>query len=438
MKILVVGGGAREHALVWKLRQSSRVSEMFCVPGNAGIASLARTGPIAADDVAGIRHFAEENATDLTVVGPEAALAAGVVDEFKTAGLTIFGPTRAAARIESSKLWAKELIQRAGVPIPRWAAAETPGAALSLIGAFGLPVVLKADGLAAGKGTVVCHSRQEAEATIEEFMIRRIYGAAGERLEIEEFLRGPELSAFALVDGTHVLPLLGARDHKPLGDGNAGPNTGGMGGYARPSDATPELMEEIRERVFLPTVRAMAAEGCPFVGVLYAGLILTQEGPKVIEFNCRWGDPEAQLLVPLLETDLVDLMFGCIEGRLDRLSVDWSAQTTVGVVLASAGYPEAPRKGDRIRGLDALEDNALVFHAATRLVTQEPASTEGVPTLVTDGGRVLTVVGVGDTLAEASLRAYRNVDRIHFEGKQYRRDLATDNDGAVALARRDP
>jgi phosphoribosylamine--glycine ligase len=283
--------------------------------------------------------------------------------------------------------------------------------------------VIKADGLAAGKGTAVCYSHQEAEEAIDEFMVRQSFGRAGARVEIEEFLRGPELSAFALVDGEHFQPLLAARDHKQIFDGNEGPNTGGMGGYARPSYATPELMDELGRRVFAPVVASLAARGCPFVGVLYAGLFLTDQGPKVIEFNCRWGDPEAQLLLPLLESDLVDVMSSCIEGRLDQLQIEWSKQVSVGVALASAGYPASSHKGDPISGLDQVGDDAIVFHAATR---RSPSGE-----LTTDGGRVLTVVALGDTLAQASEKAYSSVERIHFDGMHYRRDVASDDVGAA-------
>lgn len=417
LRVLVVGGGAREHALVWKLRQSPRVGELIAAPGNAGIESIARTAPIAANDVAALRRFAESEQIDLTVVGPEVPLAAGIVDIFGQAGLRIFGPTAAAARIEASKLWAKRLMERAGVPCPRWAGAETAEEARELVRKFGIPVVLKADGLAAGKGTVVCRTRAEADSTIDDFMVSGIHGPAGQRVEIEEFLEGPELSVFALADGCHVMLLLNARDHKALLDGNRGPNTGGMGGYARPSDATPELLDQIRDRILEPTIRAMATEACPFVGVLYAGLMLTQDGPRVIEFNCRWGDPEAQLILPLLETDLVDLMDACLEGGVDRLVPTWRAGTMLGVTLAADGYPGQVRKGDAISGLDGVDDGILVFHAATR---RTPAG------LLTDGGRVLTVVAHGSTLSEARERAYRNVSRIRFEGMQYRTDLGAD------------
>jgi phosphoribosylamine--glycine ligase len=421
LRMLVVGGGAREHALVWKLQQSARVSEVIAAPGNAGIETIARTVAIAADDLAGLQRLAETERIDLTVVGPEISLAVGIVDAFQHDGLRIFGPSRAAAQIEASKLWAKGLMDRANVPCPRWAGAASAEDARQLVRKFGTPVVLKADGLAAGKGTVVCHSRAEAEATIDEFMVRGIFGEAGQRLEIEEFLEGPELSVFALSDGEHVLPLLSARDHKALLDGNMGPNTGGMGGYARPAYATSELLDDVHRRILEPTVHAMAHEGCPYVGVLYAGLILTSDGPRVIEFNCRWGDPEAQLQLPLLQTDLVDLMDACLDGALERTQASWHAGTTLGVTLAAGGSPGPVRKGDVISGLDRVESDVLVFHAATRRTDAG---------LVTDGGRVLTVVAAGSTLGEARERAYRNVSRIHFEGMQFRSDLGADEAAA--------
>jgi phosphoribosylamine--glycine ligase len=418
VRVLVVGGGAREHALVWKLHQSPQITGIFAAPGNAGISRLARTFPIAATDVEGLRRLAQEQKAELTIVGQEAALAAGIVDSFQQAKLAIFGPTRAAARIESSKLWAKELCARVGVPLPHFAAADSPAAARAKVREFGAPVVLKADGLALGKGTVVCRTLAEADAVIDDFMVKAIHGEAGARIEVEQYLEGDELSAFALVDGSQFTPLLPARDHKALLDGNRGPNTGGMGGYSRPPYATPALMEEINHRVFAPVVRGLAETGAPFIGVLYAGLFITREGPRVIEFNARWGDPEAQLLLPLLDTDLAELSLACIEGRLDEVPVDWRPGVTVGVGVAAAGYPDTPRKGDAISGLDDVDDDVLVFHAATRFADGND------DLFLTDGGRILTVVAEGDTLAAARQRAYANVERIHFEGMQYRGDLA--------------
>jgi phosphoribosylamine---glycine ligase len=417
MRVLVIGSGAREHALVWKLHQSPQVSAVFAAPGNAGISRLAATFPVAATDVEGLRRLAIEQKVELTIVGPEVALEAGVVDAFQKSGLAIFGPTQAAARIEWSKLWAKELLQNAGVPLPRFAAAWTPEQARDLVREFGVPVVLKADGLASGKGTFVCHTLAEADVAVDELMVGGAIGAAGSRVEVEEYLEGEELSAFALVDGTHFTPLIPARDHKPLLDGNVGPMTGGMGGYTRPDYATPELMQQISDTIFAPTVKALADAGCPYVGVLYAGLFITKDGPRVIEFNCRWGDPEAQLLMPLLNSDLIDLSLACIEGRLPEFDVEWNDGVTLGVCVAAAGYPGTARKGDLIRGLDDVDSDVHVFHAATRF----PSDPED--DFVTDGGRILTVVATGQTLAEAHAQAYENIARISFDGMQFRGDL---------------
>lgn len=433
MRVLVVGGGAREHALVWKLHFSPLVSGIYAAPGNAGIAFLARAAPISAEDIPGLFRFALENSIDLTVVGPEGPLAGGIVDRFQAAGLRIFGPTQSAARIESSKVWAKDLMRRYGIPTARWTQASSADEARAAVREWGFPLVLKADGLAGGKGAVVCRSLEDAEAVIDEFMVRGALGQAGQQLVVEEFLEGQELSVFALADGAHTLPLIAARDYKPLFDDDQGPNTGGMGGYTQPRYAAPELMDEVHRTVLEPVVQAMSQEGCPYVGVLYAGLMITREGPKVLEFNCRWGDPEAQLLLPLLQTDLVELMQACLEDRLQGLQVAWRPEHTCAVVLAARGYPTAPVRGDKIEGLDDIEDGVLVFHAATRaldaprrgwLQRQLRSTTQADLGLMTDGGRVLTVVARGPTLAEARAKAYANVERIHFEGMQYRRDIA--------------
>jgi phosphoribosylamine--glycine ligase len=439
VRVLVVGGGAREHALVWKLQFSPEVSAVYAAPGNAGISFLARVSPIAAEDVSGLLKLAQQHRIDLAVVGPEAPLALGIVDLFQGAGFRIFGPTRAAARLETSKIWAKELMQRHDIPTARWVAPTDPEAARAAVRQFGAPVVLKADGLAGGKGAVVCDSLEGAETVIEDFMVRGALGGAGERLVIEEYLEGVELSVFALADGQHVLPLTMARDYKPLLDGDQGPNTGGMGGYARPSYATPALMEEVQRRILEPTILAMGVEGEPYVGVLYAGLMLTPEGPKVLEFNCRWGDPEAELLLPLLKTDLVDLMEACIDGRLHETAVEWAEERTCGVVLASRGYPATPERGVKISGLDDLDQGVLAFHGGTRLLKSPPARTgwlrRGPPPtseadvgLVTDGGRVLTIVARGSTLSEARAKVYANIARVHFPGMQYRQDIGLDEE----------
>lgn len=433
MRVLVVGGGAREHALVWKLHFSPLVSGIYAAPGNAGIAFLARAAPISAEDIPGLFRFALENSIDLTVVGPEGPLAGGIVDRFQAAGLRIFGPTQSAARIESSKVWAKDLMRRYGIPTARWTQASSADEARAAVREWGFPLVLKADGLAGGKGAVVCRSLEDAEAVIDEFMVRGALGQAGQQLVVEEFLEGQELSVFALADGAHTLPLIAARDYKPLLDDDQGPNTGGMGGYTQPRYAGPELMDEVHRTVLEPVVQAMSQEGCPYVGVLYAGLMITREGPKVLEFNCRWGDPEAQLLLPLLQTDLVELMQACLEDRLQGIQVAWRPEHTCAVVLAARGYPTGPVRGDKIEGLDDIEDGVLVFHAATRaldasrrgwLQRQLRSTMQADLGLMTNGGRVLTVVAQGPTLAEARAKAYANVERIHFEGMQYRRDIA--------------
>ncbi len=433
---MVVGSGAREHALVWKLRFCPEVTAVYAAPGNAGIAFLAHTEPIAAHDIDGLRKMAREFRIDLTIIGPEVPLANGIVDAFEAAHLRVFGPTQAAARLESSKVYAKQLMHRFGIPTGRFGLADTPDEARSRVLEMGLPVVLKADGLAGGKGAVVCRTQTEVDDVIRQFMTESMYGASGERMVVEQFLEGEELSIFALTDGTTVLPLIGARDYKQLYDGDVGPNTGGMGGYAPSSYATPELMPEIRRTILEPTVAAMKAEGTPYVGVLYAGLMLTTDGPKVLEYNCRWGDPEAELILPLLKTDMVELIDACIDGTLASKTVEWTGQTSCGVVLASRGYPETTQPGVKISGIEDVDDGVLVFHGATQVLkTPEPSrgwlrrgvrrTTEADVGFVTDGGRVLTVVALGQNLEEARQKAYANVERIQFDGKQVRRDIGS-------------
>lgn len=433
MRVLVVGGGAREHALVWKLHQSAQVSAVYAAPGNAGIALLAHTFPTAVDDFTALQDIATSNNIDLTVVGPEDPLAAGIVDSFQAAGLRIFGPTRAAARIEWSKAWAKGLMSRHGIPTGEWKSASDAEDARQHVREFGAPVVLKADGLAGGKGVAVCRSIEEADATIDDLLVHGLRGDAGKTIVVEEYLEGTELSVFALADGQHVLPLIGARDYKPISDGDVGPNTGGMGGYAPPAYASTALMDRVRHDILEPTVAAMAAEGAPYIGVLYAGLMITQQGPRVIEFNCRWGDPEAQLVFPLLKTDIVDLMQACIDGRLPETNVEWRDGASCGVVLAAKGYPTMQAKGEKIGGLDELEEGVMAFHGGTRLLQAEPQAGGWLRRnlqapvhetgIVADGGRILTVVATGKNLAEARAKAYTNVGRIRFDGMQYRTDL---------------
>ena len=431
MKVLVVGGGGREHALVWKLAQEDPTLALFAAPGNPGIAQLATCLPIGATDVDALAAFARAERIDLTVVGPEAALAAGIVDRFRAEGLPIFGPTRAAAEIETSKAFAKQLMFDAGVPTARAVTTHDVAAAKRAAAAFGAPVVVKASGLAAGKGVIVAATLAEADAAIDMMLEGNAFGEAGHTVLVEEFMEGEELSLFAITDGTHALPLIGVQDHKRLLDGDRGPNTGGMGAYAPVSLAMPDLEGDdlgvvmtAFERVFLPTLAAMRDRGRPFTGLLYAGLMLTPDGPKVVEFNCRFGDPETQAILPLMsfEPSLFELMLAV--GRGDALP---PAEHTTGgcavtTVLAAAGYPEKPRLGDAI-DLPPTPEGVVVFHAGTKL--------DAHGTLVTAGGRVLAVTGLGSTFEEAHRRSAAYAESVRFAGKQYRADI-----GWRELARR--
>ncbi|MGI6284812.1 phosphoribosylamine--glycine ligase [Neomoorella humiferrea] len=413
MRVLVVGGGGREHALVWKIAQSPHVSEIYCAPGNAGIARLATCVPVAAEDIEGLLAFARRTGIDLTVVGPEAPLVEGIVDAFQAAGLTIFGPSQAAARLEGSKVFAKELMEKANIPTARYVAFTEPAAALAYLEEHSGPVVVKADGLAAGKGVVVAEDTAAAREAVAAMFGGR-FGPAGKRVVIEERLEGEEVSVLAITDGERVIPLLPAQDHKRVGEGDTGPNTGGMGAYAPVPFYTPEMAREVEEKILRPTVRAMAAAGYPYRGVLYAGLMLTCEGPKVLEFNCRFGDPETQPLMLLLKSDLVELMLAAVKGELAGVKVDWYPGAAAGVVLAAGGYPGPFAKGDAITGLEAVPPGVEVFHAGTALVDGQ---------VVTSGGRVLCVTARGIDLQDALDSAYKGVKVIHFKGMHYRRDI---------------
>ncbi len=415
MRVLVVGGGAREHAILWKLAQSARRPELFAAPGNAGAESVAVNLPLAADDVDGLASAARERVIDLTIVGPEAPLAAGIVDRFRAEGLRVFGPTQAAARIESSKSFAKELMRAAGVRTAAFEAFDDAAEARSYVRARGAPIVVKADGLAAGKGVVVARTVEDALGAVDAAMVEGAFGEAGARVVIEDCLAGQEVSVFCFCDGAHVTRLAAACDYKRAFDGDAGPNTGGVGGYSPPPWWDAGLEERIRRTCVEPVVRELAARGSPFTGVLYGGLMLTDEGPSVIEFNARLGDPEAELILPRLESDLLDVADAALDGGLDRLDIRWSDECAVCVVLASEGYPGGYETGKPVAGLAAAGERGLVFHAGT-------ARRDG--RVATNGGRVFAVVGRGESMGEARRRAYASAEAIAFEGKQARSDIA--------------
>ena len=420
MRLFVVGSGGREHALVEALAKSPRQTEIFVAPGNPGMSSLAKIVDIPVDDLIGLRDFAIETGVDLTIVGPEAPLVGGIAECFWEVGLKVFGPSRPAARIEGSKVFAKEVMRHAGVPTAHFEAFDQATAALaylrSLPPAEGYPVVVKVDGLAAGKGVTVARSYEEAEDTVRA-AFAGVFGAAGQRLLIEEYLTGREASVFALTDGSNILPFVPAQDYKRLYDGEEGPNTGGMGAYSPTMWMEPTTYMGILEDIITPTVHQLALIGAPYTGLLYAGVMVTHEGPKALEFNCRFGDPETQALLPRMETDLLELMVACTEENLGEREISWSSQRAVCVVLASEGYPESPSEGYEILGLDEVAGlpGVRVYHAATRME-------EG--SLYTSGGRVLNVVGTGDSIMEARARAYAAVELIDFPGKQYRTDVA--------------
>ena len=418
MRVLVIGGGGREHALAWKLAQSPRVTQVYVAPGNAGTAlePRMRNAAIAADDVAGLVSFAREERIDLTIVGPEGPLVQGVVDAFAAGGLRCFGPVKAAAQLEGSKAYTKEFLARHGIPTAAYATFTRANFDPAWVLAQRAPLVVKADGLAAGKGVVICDTGAEAVATAQAMFAGR-FGPAGDRVVIEEFLEGEEASFIAMVDGSHVLPLATSQDHKRLGDGDLGPNTGGMGAYSPAPVVTPAIHERVMREVMWPTVRGLAAEGTPYVGFLYAGLMIAADGtPKVLEFNCRFGDPETQPIMLRLQSDLTVLVEAALDGKLAGAVIDWDPRAAVGVVLAAAGYPDTVRTGDAIHGLEAAAKlPGKVFHAGTARRDNE---------VVTSGGRVLCAVGLGDDVRAAQADAYALVSALHFEGMQFRRDIA--------------
>jgi len=427
LKVLVVGNGGREHALAWKAAQSPRVTRVYVAPGNAGTARDEALVNVAVTAIPELVKFVRENEIGLTVVGPEAPLAAGIVDAFRAANLPIFGPTRAAAQLEASKDFAKAFMERHGLPTAAYRTFTDAAAAHAYVAERGAPIVVKADGLAAGKGVVVAATRAEADAAIDAMLVGNSMGAAGARVVIEDFLEGEEASFIVMVDGRHVLPLASSQDHKRLKDGDRGPNTGGMGAYSPAPIVTPAMHARIMREVILPAVNGMSADGIPYTGFLYAGVMIDSTGrPRVLEFNCRMGDPETQPIMVRLKSDLVELLLHAVEGTLDKVEAEWDRRAALGVVLAAAGYPDAPRRGAIIRGLDRITPAAhpavQVFHAGTTLVNDDVA---------VSGGRVLCVTALGDSVRQAQKAAYAAVDDIRFDGMQYRGDI-----GHRAVARK--
>jgi phosphoribosylamine---glycine ligase len=415
MKLLVIGSGGREHAIAWRLANSPRVQKVFVAPGNGGTATENGVANLAVTGTRELVEFCKREHIHLTVVGPEAPLAAGVVDAFQQAGLKVFGPTRAAAQLESSKDFAKSFMQRHGIPTAAHRTFTSAREAKDYVAKRGAPIVVKADGLAAGKGVVVATSAAEAHAAIDAMLTENRFGEAGARVVVEDFLPGEEASFIVMCDGTHVLPLATSQDHKRLRDGDQGPNTGGMGAYSPAPIVTPKVHARVMREIILPTVQGMAADGHPYTGFLYAGLMIDAAGnPKTLEFNCRLGDPETQPILLRLKSDLLELVERALEGALDKVEAQWDRRCALGVVMAAAGYPEEPRKGDLIEGLPKPAEDCRVFHAGTALK-------DGA--VVTHGGRVLCVTALGDSLKMARARAYEAADAIRFDGMQFRRDI---------------
>lgn len=416
LKVLVVGSGGREHALAWKISQSPLVARLYCAPGNAGTASIAENVPISAEDVDQLLAFARENEIDLTVVGPEAPLTLGIVDAFEEAGLAAFGPGKKAAELEGSKAFMKDILTKAGVPTAHYETHTNRDEAVAALDRFEAGVVVKADGLAAGKGVIVCGSRDEAVAAIDQMMTDKAFGVSGERVILEEALEGEEASILAFCDGNDLVMMPSSQDHKRIGDGDTGPNTGGMGAYSPAPVITDELSEWVENNIMRKTLRALADEGRPYKGVLYAGLMITSAGPKVLEFNCRFGDPECQPIIMRMKSDIMPALMACAKGDLSGVTVEWSDHAAVCVVMASGGYPGVYEKGKVINGLDEARavDGVVVFHAGTKL--------DG-GAVVTSGGRVLGVTAIGATVTEAIDIAYEAVSKISWEDAVYRKDI---------------
>jgi phosphoribosylamine--glycine ligase len=416
VKIMIIGGGAREHALAWKIAQSPKVKKLYVAPGNAGTASIAHNLSISPIDIEALAKAARDIGIDLTIVGPEAPLASGIVDYFERLHLPIFGPTKAAAQLESSKVFAKNLMQKYGIPCPNSITFSSYPEAKRYLESRPIPVVVKADGLAAGKGVTVATSTEEALKALSDITDVKIFGSAGDSVVIEEYLTGKEVSLLAFTDGKTIIPMIPACDYKRVFDNDQGPNTGGMGSYSPPGFFDAKMTRQVMKNILQPAVEAMAQEGMPYKGVLYAGLMIAADGPKVLEFNARFGDPETQAILPRLQTDLVDILLAIVDNRLNKVAVKWNNDACVGVVMASSGYPGNYKTGLPITGLDKVDERILVFHAGTKLSDDSQ--------VYTDGGRVLTITATGKNMAEARAKVYQNLPRIHFDGCHYRKDIA--------------